>query len=54
MNVDNFDEAFELLTEHGFKSNRTDGTISEDSTGKGIGMIAPSGFMIAVAQHIKK
>ena len=54
MNVDNFQEAYDLLTDHGFKSNRTDGTISEDETAKGIGMISPSGFMIAVAEHIKK
>jgi hypothetical protein len=54
MNVDNFDEAYELLTAHGFKSTRTDGTISEDKTGKGVGMVSPSGFIIALAQHIKK
>ena len=54
MNVDSFQEAYELLTVHGFKSNRTDGTISEDETGKGVGMVAPSGFMIAVGEHIKK
>jgi predicted RNA binding protein YcfA (HicA-like mRNA interferase family) len=54
MNVDNFEEACELLASHGFKSTRKDGSISEDSTGKGIGMVAPSGFMITVAHHIKK
>ena len=54
MNVDNFDEAYEMLTARGFKSIRSDGTISEDKTGKGISMTSPSGFMIAVAEHIKK
>lgn len=54
MNVDNFDEAFEMLTARGFKSNRSDGTISEDKTGKGVSMTSPSGFSIAVAEHIKK
>lgn len=54
MNVDNFDEAYEMLTARGFKSSRSDGTISEDKTGKGISMTSPSGFMIAVAEHIKK
>ena len=54
MNVDNFDEAYALLTAHGFKSTRPDGSISEDKTGKGVGMVSPSGFIIALAQHIKK
>ena len=54
MNVDNFEEAYDLLSSHGFKSTRSDGSISEDSAGKGVGMISPSGFMIAVAKHIKK
>jgi beta-lactam-binding protein with PASTA domain len=54
MNVDNFEEAYELLSAHGFKNNRPDSSISEDETGKGIGMISPSGFIIALAQHIKK
>ncbi len=54
MNVDSFEEAVSLLTSHGFMSTRKDGTISEDSTGKGVGMVSPSGFIIAVAQHIKK
>jgi predicted RNA binding protein YcfA (HicA-like mRNA interferase family) len=53
MNVDNFEEACEVLTSHGFKSTRSDGSISEDKTGKGIGMISPSGFIIAVAHHKK-
>ncbi len=54
MNVDNFEEAYDLLTAHGFKSTRSDGSISEDSSGKGVGMISPSGFIIALAKHIKK
>ena len=54
MNVNSFQEAYDLLTAHGFKSNRTDGTISQDKTAKGIGIVSPSGFMIAVAEHIKK
>ena len=54
MNVDNFEEAYNMLGDRGFKNSRGDGTISEDKTGKGIGMIAPSGFMITVGEHIKK
>ena len=53
MNVDDFDEAINLLSVRGFRSTRPDGSISRDSTGKGVGMISPSGFMISVAQHIK-
>ena len=54
MNVDDFDEVYDLLSSHGFKNTKNDGSISEDSSGKGVGMISPSGFMIAVAKHIKK
>lgn len=53
MNVDNFDEAYSILTEHGFKSfygERTADTASSKSTI----MIAPSGFTINLVQHIKK
>lgn len=53
MNVDHFEEAYELLAACGFESTRKDGSISQDKSGKGVGMIAPSGFTIAVAQHIK-
>ena len=54
MNVDNFEEAYNLLLSHGFKSTRSDGSISEDESGKGVGMISPSGFMITLIKHIKK
>jgi hypothetical protein len=54
MNVDNFEEAYNMLADRGFKNSRGDGTISKDETAKGIGMIAPSGFMIAVGEHTKK
>jgi O-methyltransferase involved in polyketide biosynthesis len=54
MNVDDFKEAYDLLTAHGFRNTRPDGSISEDSSGKGAGMVSPSGFIIALAQHIKK
>ena len=53
MNVDNFEEACDLLKEYGFQSTRKDGTISRDASAKGVGMVSPSGFTIAVAQHIK-
>jgi hypothetical protein len=31
MNVDSFQEAYDLLAAHGFKNNRTDGTVSEEA-----------------------
>ena len=54
MNVDDFDEAHKLLESNGFKNTRNDGSVSEDKTGKGVGMISPSGYIIALAQHIKE
>ena len=53
MNVDDFDEAFELLAAHGFRNVQGD-TISESSTSKGTAMASPSGFMIALSHHFKK
>lgn len=51
MNVDDFDEAKEMLERHGFKSNT--GETVEDSSSKSIGLYAPSGFQISLVQHIK-
>jgi adenylate cyclase class IV len=51
MNVDDFDEAKELLEKHGLKS-LTEQTV-EDASSKSIGMYAPSGFSISLVQHIK-
>ena len=45
MNVDNFEEAYNILIEHGFKNNRGDGTIDSKSS-KSATMISPSGFTI--------
>ena len=52
INVDDFDEAFNLLENHGFKPNSEKPVIMEYS--KSIGMNAPSGFSISLAQHIKQ
>ena len=52
MNVDNFEEAYNILIEHGFKNNRGDGTIDSKSS-KSATMISPSGFTISIVQHIK-
>jgi hypothetical protein len=52
MNVDNFAEAYDILTAHGFKNTRGDDTIDTKSA-KAATMVSPSGFRIALVQHIK-
>ena len=50
MNVDNFDEAHDLLVKHGFK----DGPRMLDAkTAKSMGMISPTGFVIGLIEHKK-
>ena len=53
MNVDDFDEAFRLLTEHGFKNFYGDRTVENPSSRSAI-MISPTGFVINLVQHIRK
>jgi len=55
MNVDDFDEAFEMLTKMGFKRPETasKGTV-ETATNKSAMMISPSGFSFDLVQHIKE
>ena len=43
MNVDNFEEAYDLLISRGFKNNRGDGLV-ETASAKSATMISPSGF----------
>jgi adenylate cyclase class IV len=51
MNVDDFDEAREMLEKRGFKSQT--GKTVNDSSSKSIGLSSPSGFHISLVQHIK-
>ncbi len=52
INVDDFNEAYELLTQKGFKSvNGRPATETESS--KGVLLFSPSGVGIVLAQHIK-
>lgn len=52
MNVDNFREAYDLLTAHGFK--KAPGIEEVDlETAKALLMVSPSGFAIEVIEHIK-
>lgn len=53
MNVDDFDEAFQLLLDRGFKNYYGDHVV-ENPTSRSAVMIAPSGFMINLVQHIKQ
>ena len=52
MNVDDFDEAYQLLVKNGFKNYYGDSTAST-RTGKSAIMISPTGFVINLVQHIR-
>ena len=52
MNVDDFEEAYSILTDHGFTNTRGDGTLDTKSA-KEATMVSPSGFRIALVKHIK-
>ena len=52
INVDNFDEAYEILQKHGFKNAYGDETVAT-KTSKAAMMISPSGFRISIIQHLK-
>ncbi|MDT3844255.1 MAG: hypothetical protein LIV11_06740 [Bacillota bacterium] len=52
MNVDNFDEAYQLLTKHGFKNFYGEQTVST-VTSKSAVLISPSGFTINLIEHLK-
>ena len=52
MNVDDFDEAYGILTAHGFTNTRGDGTVDTKSS-KAATMVSPSGFRIVLVKHIK-
>lgn len=53
INVDDFDEAYELLTARGFEIAPGD-DIVDLGFAKTVIMVSPSGFMISLMQHIKK
>ena len=52
MNVDNFDEAYDIFMAHGFTNTRGDGTL-ETKSAKEATLVSPSGFKLALVQHIK-
>ena len=53
MNVDDFDEAYEMFISRGFKNIYVDHAI-ETKTSRSALMISPSGFSVNLIQHIKK
>ena len=53
MNVRDFDEAYKLLEEKGFKNAQGD-RITETGSSKSTMMVSPSGFPINVTEHIRK
>jgi hypothetical protein len=53
MNVDDFEEAYQVLAEKGFKNFYGDKTVEMKSSKSAL-MISPSGFAINLIQHIKK
>ncbi len=52
MNVDDFDEACDILTAHGFHNTRGEDRIKAKKA-KGSMMVSPSGFRILVLKHLK-
>lgn len=53
INVDNFDEAYDILLKHGFKNRMGENETIDSKRSKAATMISPSGFIIALVQHIK-
>lgn len=53
MNVDDFDEAAELLLSNGFRESKIVGQ-NHTSTSKYACYVSPSGFVIDLIKHIKK
>ena len=52
MNVDDFDEAYDLLVSHGFKKCVSE--VINTSSSKFILLESPSGFIVNLVQHIKE
>lgn len=52
MNIDDFDEAYNMLEGKGFKNSQGD-KITETGTSKSTMMVSPSGYSISISKHIK-
>ncbi len=53
MNVDNFDEAYEMLKAKGFHNARPDEDTFDTKSNRSAMMISPTGFAFDLCQHIK-
>lgn len=53
MNVRDFDEAYKLLEEKGFKNAQGD-KVTNTGSSKSTMLVSPSGFLISVIEHIRK
>ena len=53
MNVDNFDEAYQMLLNHGFKNAFGDDRIAETGSSRNVVMKSSTGFTIILIQHLK-
>lgn len=53
MNVDDFDEAYNLLMSHGFQHLSENGIVDTGSA-KAVGLKSPSGYVVSIVHHIKK
>ena len=54
MNVDNYDEAYELLKSKGFVNAYGEDKTTDTGSSKAALIVSPSGFSINLSQHIKK
>lgn len=52
MNVDNYQEAYDILIANGFKNTRGDGSVETESA-KAATMVSPSGFSFSLIEHKK-
>ena len=52
MNVDDFDEAYRMLEEKGFRNAQGD-RITDTGTSRSTMMVSPSGYTVSVSEHIK-
>lgn len=53
MNIRDFDEAYQLLEERGFKNAQGD-KVTDTGSSKATMMVSPSGFPINISEHIRK
>jgi len=52
MNVDDFDEAYKMLEDKGFKNAQGD-RVTDTGSSRSTLMVSPSGFSISITKHIK-